>query len=92
MARSTPLRTGYYGKEQRPEARDHDEKRESNYAEQTCHFRCSNNNCRRCAAESKVSGHTIAVRELHGWLREFVGRACEGFYEREAVLARYDCD
>lgn len=45
-------------------------------------------NFRRRAAEASCSGHAMAVAQLNGWVRDFVGRASEGLYEREALLAR----
>lgn len=44
---------------------------------------------RRCAAEATGAGYTQATRSLRVWVQGFVARASEGFFEREALLARY---
>eukprot|EP00903_Cladosiphon_okamuranus_P007182 g6974.t1 len=42
----------------------------------------------RFVAEASSSGFNVAVRGLHEWVQGFVGLASEGFFEREALLAR----
>ncbi|CAN0183705.1 unnamed protein product [Ectocarpus sp. 12 AP-2014] len=42
----------------------------------------------RCAAEASSAGYSVAVRDLHEWVQGFLGRASEGVFEREALLAR----
>ncbi|CAM9321865.1 unnamed protein product [Scytosiphon promiscuus] len=42
----------------------------------------------RCTAEASSVGHATAVRSLSEWVQGFVARASEGFFEREALLAR----
>ncbi|CAB1102503.1 unnamed protein product [Ectocarpus sp. CCAP 1310/34] len=43
----------------------------------------------RCAAEASSAGYSVAVRDLHEWVQGFLGRASEGVFEREALLARW---
>ncbi|CAM9099505.1 unnamed protein product [Hapterophycus canaliculatus] len=42
----------------------------------------------RSTAEASSMGHSMAVRDLREWVQGFVARASEGFFEREALLAR----
>lgn len=43
---------------------------------------------RRRSAEASNLGYAAVVRDLRAWVQGFVGRASEGFFEREAFLAR----
>ena len=43
---------------------------------------------RRRSAESSSRGYATVLRDLRVWVQGFVGRASEGIFEREALLAR----